>query len=84
MKTFALLVMSAICIAAGYVLIKSNAQTQPSNCPTGCCCPPNGNAPRFAKGSTVTVYIDSSSGFTPTEIQMIREGIEDWNDEVNN
>ena len=31
----------------------------------------------------MTVYIDSSSGFTETEQQMIKEGIEDWNGELN-
>lgn len=39
--------------------------------------------PRFPQGASVTLYIDSSSGFTETEMQMIKEGAEDWNGELN-
>ena len=53
----------------------------------GCCNPPlqHPSTPRFPQGAQVTVYIDSSpSGFTDVEQQLIKSGIEDWNDEPNN
>jgi hypothetical protein len=53
----------------------------------GGCCPPQlqpPSTPRFPQGAPVTVYIDSSpSGFTAAEQQLIKSGIEDWNDEPN-
>lgn len=54
---------------------------------SNCCNPPlhGPTTPRFAQGALVTVYIDSSpSGFTSLEQQLIKSGIEDWNDEPNN
>jgi hypothetical protein len=40
--------------------------------------------PRFPPGTTVQVYIDTTTGFNPNEIAAVRAGIEDWNDENNN
>jgi len=51
------------------------------------CCPPPAMPPvavRFLPNSQVTVYVDTSSGFTTTEGQAIKAGLEDWNDEPNN
>jgi hypothetical protein len=51
------------------------------------CCPPPSLPPeavRFLPNSQVTIYLDTSSGFTPTEVQAIKVGLEDWNDEPNN
>ena len=51
------------------------------------CCPPPAMPPvavRFLPNSQVTVYVDTSSGFTTTEVQAIKAGLEDWNDEPNN
>lgn len=51
------------------------------------CCPPPllpAVAARFQQNGQVTVYLDTTSGFTPQERQAIKEGLEDWNDEPNN
>ncbi len=51
------------------------------------CCPPPlmwPSYPRFPQGQTVNVYIIEDSGFTPTEQQMIKEGLENWNNQPNN
>lgn len=50
-----------------------------------CCSPPSLNpaAARFQKDSLVTVYLDTRTGFTGPEIQAIKDGLEDWNDEPN-
>jgi hypothetical protein len=52
---------------------------------TDCCTPPPrpASVPRFPQGATVTVYIDTSSGFIPTEVQAIRAGWESWNGQPN-
>lgn len=39
---------------------------------------------RFAQGSTVGVYLDASTGFSPMEQQNIKAGLEDWNNQPNN
>ena len=51
-----------------------------------CCFPPPlpPEAARFLPDSKVTVYVDTASGFTPTEVDAIKAGLEDWNDEPNN
>lgn len=43
-----------------------------------CCTPPllHPSVPRFPQGATVNVYIKADSGFTTTEQQMIKEGLE--------
>jgi hypothetical protein len=53
---------------------------------TPCCKPPHfaSAAARFQQGATVNVYIDENSGFTPTERDMITEGLENWNNQPNN
>ena len=38
----------------------------------------------FQPGAHVTVYLDTRRGFTSTELQAIKAGLEDWNDEPNN
>ena len=51
------------------------------------CCPPPllpAAASRFQQNAQVTVYIDTTSGFTSVEKQAIKAGLEDWNDEPNN
>ena len=51
------------------------------------CCPPPrlpAAAARFQPNARVTIYIDKTSGFTSGEMQSIKEGLEDWNDEPNN
>lgn len=42
------------------------------------------SAARFPQGATVNVFINSTSGFTATEQQMIKEGFENWNNQPNN
>jgi hypothetical protein len=42
------------------------------------CCPPPSLPPeavRFLPNSQVTIYLDTSSGFTPTEVQAIKVGL---------
>jgi len=41
-------------------------------------------APRFAQGAQVTVYLDSSSGFTSDELTLITDGIQSWNNIQSN
>lgn len=41
-------------------------------------------AARFPQNATVNVYLDTTSGFTDNELQWIKDGLEDWNDEPNN
>ena len=51
------------------------------------CCPPPRRVPeaaRFQQNAQVTVYLDRTSGFTDGELQAIKAGLEDWNDERNN
>jgi hypothetical protein len=50
-----------------------------------CCSPPPmaPTSPRFAIGTTVNVYIDSTSGFTDAEMTQIKAGLEDWNGQPN-
>jgi hypothetical protein len=50
-----------------------------------CCTPPNlpAAAARFPQSTTVNVYIPANSGFTATEQQMIIEGLQDWNNQLN-
>ena len=51
------------------------------------CCGPlllSEMAPRFAQGAQVTVYLDSSSGFTPDELTLITDGIQSWNNVQSN
>ncbi|MEK6283406.1 MAG: hypothetical protein AABN95_23890 [Acidobacteriota bacterium] len=82
MKNIVLATIGVLCVTVGYVLLKSDVQAQ-SDC---CTLVPNKHATeaRFAPGATVNVYIDATSGFTETEHQMIKEGMEDWNGEPNN
>jgi hypothetical protein len=40
-------------------------------------------AARFTQNAIVNVYVPSDSGFTSTEQQMIKEGLEDWNGQPN-
>jgi len=51
-----------------------------------CCEPPplNSMAARFAQGAQVTVYLDSSSGFTSDELTLITDGIQSWNNVQSN
>jgi hypothetical protein len=46
-----------------------------------CCIPAllSPQAARFAQGAQVTVYLDSSSGFTGDELTLITDGIQSWN-----
>jgi uncharacterized protein (DUF362 family) len=50
-----------------------------------CCTPPHmaPTAARFTQNAIVNVYVASDSGFTSTEQQMIKEGLEDWNGQPN-
>jgi hypothetical protein len=51
------------------------------------CCPPPLRIPqaaRFQQNAEVTIYLDTTSGFTDGERQAIQAGLEDWNDESNN
>lgn len=51
------------------------------------CCPPPllpSAAARFQQNAQVTVYVDRTTGFTDVEMQSIKAGLEDWNDEPNN
>jgi hypothetical protein len=51
------------------------------------CCPPPrlpAAAARFQQNAQVTVYLDTTTGFTDAEKQAIKAGLEDWNDEPNN
>lgn len=51
------------------------------------CCPPPLLPPvaaRFQQNAQVTVFLDKTSGFTDVEVQAIKAGLEDWNDEPNN
>lgn len=50
-----------------------------------CCTPPRfaPGAARFSRSASVNVYIIADSGFTPTEEDMIKEGLEDWNNQPN-
>lgn len=51
-----------------------------------CCVPAllSSMAARFAQGAQVTVYLDSSSGFTSDELTLITDGIESWNNVQSN
>ncbi len=50
-----------------------------------CCTPPIlPAAARFPQGAYVNVYIDANTGFTPTEIQSITDGLQSWNGQPNN
>jgi hypothetical protein len=40
--------------------------------------------PRYPQGAQVTVYIDKRTGFTDSEKQSIKNGIENWNNQPNN
>lgn len=62
---------------------RSEAQT--------CCSPPlrPSLVPRYPQNTNVAVYIDTTgtntpSGFSSDEIQAIKDGMGDWNDEPNN
>jgi hypothetical protein len=51
------------------------------------CCPPPllpAVAARFQQNARVTVYLDTTTGFTDVERAAIKAGLEDWNDEPNN
>ena len=51
------------------------------------CCPPPlapAVAARFQQNAQVTVYLDTTTGFTDVERKAIKAGLEDWNDEPNN
>lgn len=62
-----------------FYLIKADVQAQ-----APCCRPPNpAGAVSFLQGAAVIVYINTSSGFTATEQDLIQQGMEDWNDEAN-
>jgi hypothetical protein len=52
----------------------------------GCCPPPRlpAVAARFQQNAQITIYLDKRTGFTNGEIQEIKAGLEDWNDEPNN
>jgi len=61
--------------------------TYPVNAQSSECCTPPPlppGIPRFPQGATVSVYIKADSGFTATEQQMIKEGLENWNNQPNN
>jgi hypothetical protein len=51
-----------------------------------CCIPAllSPQAARFAQGAQVTVYLDSSSGFTGDELTLITDGIQSWNNVQSN
>lgn len=53
---------------------------------TGCCNPPHlaPSTPRFPQGATVNVHLVASSGFTQTEMDNIKAGLESWNGQANN
>ena len=82
MKKLILITFGVFCVVGVSFLTNPNAQGQGQG---GCCTPPLSHStnPRFPQGSVVTVYIDSTSGFTQNEMEMIKEGIEDWNGELN-
>jgi hypothetical protein len=67
-------------IALYFCIQSLNVQAQDD-----CCDPPirPPAVPRFPQGARVTVYINTSSGFTGTETQAIRAGFENWNGQPN-
>jgi hypothetical protein len=75
------LVGIAIFVLLGVVLL-INKPVQADNC-----CPPPLRAAiagRFQQNARVTVYLDTTTGFTDVERAAIKAGLEDWNDEPNN
>ena len=54
------------------------------------CCPASqiplrpAQAKRYPQGVEVTVYVDTRTGFTESERQAIKNGIENWNNQPNN
>jgi hypothetical protein len=51
-----------------------------------CCIPAlmSPMAARFAQAAQVTIYLDSTSGFTLDELTLIQEGIQSWNNVESN
>jgi hypothetical protein len=79
LPTLAILVVAVVCVAGN---LQFNVRSQsPCNC-TVPRFPPN--AARFAQNTTVSVYLDASTGFTEMEQQNIKAGMEDWNNQPNN
>jgi hypothetical protein len=77
----AVLVVAVFCIVAT-VELRRVASQSPCNC-TVPRLPPD-NRDRFAQGSTVSVYLDASTGLNDMEQQNIKAGFEDWNNQPNN
>ena len=71
----------------GLVLLVFLGVVKPNFAAYDDCCPPpalNPAAARFQPGAQVTVFLDTTTGFTATELQAIKVGLEDWNDEPDN
>jgi hypothetical protein len=76
-----LLASGLLCVAGLYLILNRIAQAQ-----SECCQPPTRSSavPRFPPNTTVNVYIDTSSGFTSSEVANITTGFTDWNGQPNN
>jgi len=77
-------VISILVLTIVYLLVESPSSLE-VNAQGDCCTPPNlpAQAARFPQNTTVNVYIPANSGFTSTEQQMIIEGLQDWNNQLN-
>ena len=80
LPVYGVLVVAVFCIVATIELRRVASQS-PCDC-TVPRLPPA--AARFAQNSTVSVYLDASTGFNEMEQQNIKAGMEDWNNQPNN
>src|SRR5947207_2794868 len=77
-RTVRFFALSCACLLCSEFCVRMSAQNE-------CCTPPHmaSTAARFQQNATVNVYVVSDSGFTPTEQDMIKEGLENWNGQPN-
>ncbi len=82
---YTLSAVTALSLLASSVWLISGLTSRNVQAQTPCCTPPpfSADAPRFARGANVAVYIDANSGFTPAEQQEITDGLKDWESQPN-
>ena len=80
-----LILLSPLLVLLGGLFLLRHHEGPYAEAQTACCTPPpmSPNSPRFPQGASVDVFIVADSGFTPTEQEMIKQGLEDWNGQPN-
>lgn len=85
LRNHSLPVYGVLAVAAFCLMVPVELRRVASQSPCDCTVPRYPpQAARFAQNSTVGVYLDASTGFTPMEQQNIKAGLEDWNNQPNN